>query len=138
MINIFYCLNNLGNSEFFCKYVFLEGKFFKGILLSYLMIENVLNYGFLRKVMEDTFPKSSRKVTVNPVIVELEDNWDKYGFKDKEEAELYTLWIMWPPKGDIGGENFGFKGCNAPEDIINRYPIKDFRKSRKQLDENIS
>lgn len=94
-------------------------------------------------------PDARKPVKFNPLIKEVEDNWEKYRFQNREEADSYISWILYRSLKQYGSEkqeeNLGLKGLTTPEQVFQRHPIEIFRsdptftiKPIKELDDLLS
>ena len=85
-------------------------------------------------IPEDTFPNTP--VSRNPIYVELKTNWQQYGFVDPREPGHYEVGILsnfmreryeGKPENEIG-----YRGLKSPEEVLQRYPLEQFRESFMQ------
>ena len=75
--------------------------------------------------------KKSKRLEWNPIITEVEENWKKYGFKDKKEAKNYLWgWIFF--NGLIGRKEYTLKGISTVEELLEKFSIKNYRQDMAQ------
>jgi|TARA_B100001971_G_C18179600_1_gene531985 hypothetical protein len=103
------------------KRLWERGVYFSGIE----GLENVCQYSFsssLIRLLE------GRQKKLNPLILDVYENWEKHGFKDKEESILYLSWMIMLSLKE--GEQIGYNGDNSieiPEKAFEEYPLWEFR-----------
>jgi hypothetical protein len=63
--------------------------------------------------------------------VEFGKNWRQYGFEDEKEARSYIVWIarqfMQLSQEEQARDDVGFKNAQTPEQVLQRYPVDEFR-----------
>ncbi len=90
----------------------------------------------------------------NQLVMQVHADWEHLRFRSRQEAEMYTDWVsseaatafnqMSQQRFSSGlqleiprdtRERMGYNGISAPEQLLRRYPLENFRLARGELAE---
>jgi len=78
------------------------------------------------------FEGSSGQVRKNPIITQMQEDWKRYGFRNREEVMEYTTWIVRRVMADpiTSDGPAGFGGHESPDSMLRNYSLNDFRERK--------
>ena len=92
------------------------------------LTDETKNKNLVELILERTCKDKNKVIESNPVIDLITEDWRKYGFKSRKEADDYVWgWLFY--NALIGHKQYTLKGISTPEELLEKFPLEKYRQN---------